>query len=161
MLPYPVTMVPLYVLFNRLGWVNSFLPLIVPAFFGSPFYIFLLRQFFLRIPDELEDAARMDGANLLQILYRIILPLSMPAIATVAIFTFQFTWNDFLTPLIYLHDQRLYTVALGLNFFRSSFQVSWAYLMAASLVTMLPVLIVFMAAQRLFIEGISISGMKG
>ena len=85
----------------------------------------------------------------------------MPAIATVAIFTFQFTWNDFLTPLIYLHDQRLYTVALGLNFFRSSFQVSWAYLMAASLVTMLPVLIVFMAAQRLFIEGISISGMKG
>jgi multiple sugar transport system permease protein len=161
MLPYPVTMVPLYVIFNELGWVNSFLPLIVPAYFGSAFYIFLLRQFFLRIPDELEDAARMDGANLLQILYRIILPLSMPAIATVAIFTFQFTWNDFLTPLIYLHDQRLYTVALGLNFFRSSFQVSWAYLMAASLVTMLPVLIVFFAAQRLFIEGISISGMKG
>jgi ABC-type glycerol-3-phosphate transport system permease component len=161
MLPYPVTMVPLYVLFNRLGWVNSFLPLIVPAFFGSPFYIFLLRQFFLRIPNELEDAARMDGANLLQILYRIILPLSMPAIATVAIFTFQFTWNDFLTPLIYLHDQRLYTVALGLNFFRSSFQVSWAYLMAASLVTMLPVIIVFFLAQRLFVEGISISGIKG
>jgi multiple sugar transport system permease protein len=161
MLPYPVTMVPLYVIFNELGWVNSFLPLIVPAYFGSAFYIFLLRQFFLRIPDELEDAARMDGANLLQILYRIILPLSMPAIATVAIFTFQFTWNDFLTPLIYLHDQRLYTVALGLNFFRSTYQVSWAYLMAASLVTMLPVLIVFVAAQRLFIEGISISGMKG
>ncbi|MCB0129456.1 MAG: carbohydrate ABC transporter permease [Caldilineaceae bacterium] len=161
MLPYPVTMVPLYVIFNWLGWINSYLPLIVPAFFGSPFYIFLLRQFFLRIPAELEDAARMDGANLLQILWRIILPLSMPAIATVAIFTFQFTWNDFLTPLIYLHDQRLYTVALGLNFFRSSFQVSWAYLMAASLVTMLPVLLVFFLAQRLFIEGISISGIKG
>ncbi len=116
MLPYPVTMVPLYVLFNRLGWINTFLPLIVPAFFGSPFYIFLLRQFFLAIPRDLEDAARIDGANLLQILWRIILPLSMPAIATVAIFTFQFTWNDFLPPLIYLHDQRLYTVALGPEF---------------------------------------------
>ncbi|MCB0045401.1 MAG: carbohydrate ABC transporter permease [Caldilineaceae bacterium] len=161
MLPYPVTMAPLYVLFNRLGWVNTFLPLIVPAYFGSAFYIFLLRQFFLRIPNELEDAARIDGANLAQILYRIILPLSMPAIATVAIFTFQFTWNDFLTPLIYLHDQRLYTVALGLNFFRSSFQVNWAYLMAASLVTMLPVLVVFFLAQRLFIQGISVSGIKG
>ena len=161
MLPYPVTMVPLYVLFNRLGWINTFLPLIVPAFFGSPFYIFLLRQFFLSVPRSLEDAARIDGANLFQILWRIILPLSMPAIATVAIFTFQFTWNDFLPPLIYLHDQRLYTVALGLNFFRSSFQVSWAYLMAASLVTMLPVIVVFFFAQRLFIEGISLTGIKG
>ena len=161
MLPYPVTMIPLYVLFNRVGWVNTFLPLIVPAYFGSPFYIFLLRQFFLSVPRGLEDAARIDGANLLQILWRIILPLSMPAIATVAIFTFQITWNDFLPPLIYLHDQRLYTVALGLNFFRSSYQVQWSYLMAASLVTMLPVIIVFFFAQRLFLEGISLTGIKG
>ncbi len=161
MLPYPVTMIPLYVLFNRVGWVNTFLPLIVPAYFGSPFYIFLLRQFFLSVPKGLEDAARIDGANLVQILWRIILPLSMPAIATVAIFTFQITWNDFLPPLIYLHDQRLYTVALGLNFFRSSYQVQWSYLMAASLVTMLPVIVVFFFAQRLFIEGISLAGMKG
>lgn len=161
MLPYPVTMVPLYMLFNQLGWVNSFLPLVVPAFFGNPFFIFLLRQFFLTVPRSLEDAARLDGANMGQILWRIMLPLSMPAMATVAIFTFQFTWNDFLPPLIYLHDQRLYTVALGLNFFRSSYQVQWSYLMAASLVTMLPILVVFFLAQRLFIEGISLSGIKG
>ena len=114
MLPYPVTMVPLYVLFNRLGWVNTFLPLIVPAFFGSAFYIFLLRQFFLRIPRRAWRTPRgSTGPICSRSLWRIILPLSMPAIATVAIFTFQFTWNDFLTPLIYLHDQRLYTVALG------------------------------------------------
>lgn len=161
MLPYPVTMVPLYMLFNALGWVNTFLPLMVPAFFGTPFYIFLLRQFFLTLPRELEDAALIDGANLLQILWHIILPLSLPAMATVAIFTFQNAWNDFLPPLIYLHDQSLYTVSLGLNFFRSSYDINWAYLMAASLVTMLPVVIVFFFAQKLFIEGITFSGIKG
>lgn len=157
MLPYPVTMVPLYVLFNQLDWVNTFLPLVVPAFFGNAFYIFLLRQFFLNIPRNIEDAARIDGANVAQIIRHIIFPLSLPAMATVAILTFQFTWNDFLAPLIYLHDQQLYTVSLGLSFFRSSFQVSWAYLMAASLVTMLPVLLVFFLAQNFFIEGISLS----
>lgn len=160
MLPYPVTMVPVYMLFNALGWVNSYLPLVVPAFFGSPFYIFLLRQFFLNIPLELEDAASLDGANRLQILWYIILPLSKPALATVAIFTFQATWNDFLGPLIYLHDRSLYTVTLGLDFFRSTYDVNWAYLMAASLVTMLPVVIIFFAAQRYFIEGIAITGVK-
>jgi multiple sugar transport system permease protein len=161
MLPYPVTMVPLYILFNWLGWVNTFLPLTVPAFFGSAFYIFLLRQFFLTIPNDLEDAATIDGANILQILWHVMLPLSKPAMATVAIFTFQNAWNDFLAPLIYLHDQSLYTVALGLNFFRATYTINWAYLMAASLVTMLPVLIVFFLAQRLFIEGITFSGLKG
>lgn len=161
MLPYPVTMVPLYILFSQLGWVNSFLPLIVPAFFGSPFYIFLLRQFFLGIPPDLEDAARIDGANTRQILWHVILPLSKPALATVAIFTFQASWNDFLPQLIYLHDQNWYTITLGLNFFRASYNTQWAYLMAASLVTMLPVVIVFFFAQRLFIEGITFSGMKG
>jgi multiple sugar transport system permease protein len=161
MLPYPVTMIPVYVGFNALGWINSFLPLIVPAFFGSPFYIFLLRQFFLTLPPELEDAARIDGASTLQILRHIILPLSLPAMATVAIFTFQATWNDFLPPLIYLHDQSLYTVSLGLNFFRSSYDIRWNYLMAASLVTMLPVVLVFFAAQRYFIRGISLTGLKG
>lgn len=160
MLPYPVTMIPIYIGFKTLGWVNSFLPLIVPAFFGSPFYIFLLRQFFLTLPSELEDAARVDGANVLQIIWHIILPISKPALATVAIFTFQASWNDFLAPLIYLHDQSKYTVSLGLNFFRSSYDVRWAYLMAASLVTMLPVIIVFFLAQRLFIEGITLTGMK-
>jgi ABC-type glycerol-3-phosphate transport system permease component len=161
MLPYPVTMVPLYVLFKTLGWVNTFLPLTVPAFFGNPFYIFLLRQFFLTIPIDLEDAARIDGANTAQAIWHIILPLSTPALATVAIFTFQGTWNDFLGPLIYLHNQALYTVTLGLNFFRSTYTVNWAYLMAASLVTMLPVIVVFFAAQRLFIEGITLTGLRG
>ena len=161
MLPYPVTMVPLFALFNALGWINTFLPLIVPAFFGNAFYIFLLRQFFLTLPPELEDAARIDGANLLQTLWHVILPISTPALATVFIFTFQATWNDFLQPLIYLQDQSRYTVTLGLNFFRGSFKVNWAYLMAASLVVVLPVVIVFFLAQRLFIQGIAMSGMKG
>ena len=161
MLPYPVTMAPIYVGFAALGWVNSFLPLIVPAFFGSPFYIFLLRQFFLTLPPELEDAARVDGANALQILWHIILPLSKPALATVAVFSFQAVWNDFLPPLIYLHDQAKYTVSLGLSFFRSSYDVQWAYLMAATLVTMLPVILVFFLAQKQFIEGITLTGTKG
>jgi ABC-type glycerol-3-phosphate transport system permease component len=161
MLPYPVTMVPLYVLFKQLGWINTFLPLTVPAFLGSAFYIFLLRQFFLTIPPDFEDAAIIDGANTLQILWRVILPLSTPALATVAIFTFQTTWNDFLAPLIYLQKPDLYTVTLGLQFFRSTFTTNWAYLMAASLVTSLPVIVIFFFAQRYFIEGITLSGIKG
>ncbi len=161
MLPYPVTMIPLYVVFKQLGWINTFLPLTVPAFLGSAFYIFLLRQFFLTLPPDFEDAARIDGANTLQILWRIILPLSLPALATVAIFTFQATWNDFLAPLIYLQKPDLYTVTLGLQFFRSTFTTNWSYLMAASLVTSLPVIIVFFLAQRYFIEGITLSGVKG
>ena len=160
MLPYPVTMVPLFVLFNALGWINTFLPLIVPTFFGNAFYIFLLRQFFLTLPPDLEDAARIDGANTLQVLRHVILPISMPALATVVIFTFQASWNDFLQPLIYLQDQSRYTLTLGLNFFRGSFQVKWSYLMAASLVVVLPVVIVFFLAQRLFIRGIAMTGMK-
>jgi ABC-type glycerol-3-phosphate transport system permease component len=161
MLPYPVTMTPLYVLFQRLGWINTILPLTAPAFLGSAFYIFLLRQFFLGIPRDFEDAARIDGANLLQILWRIMLPLALPAMATVAIFTFQASWNDFLAPLIYLQKPELYTVTLGLQFFRSTYTTNWAYLMAASLVTVLPVVAVFFAAQRYFIEGIALSGIKG
>lgn len=161
MLPYPVTMVPIYIGFSKLGWVNSFLPLIVPAFFGSPFYIFLLRQFFSTLPPDLEDAARVDGASTMQILWRVILPISRPAMATVAIFSFQASWNDFLPPLIYLHDQAKYTISLGLNFFRSSYDVRWGYLMAAALVTMLPVVIIFFIAQRQFIRGIALTGLKG
>lgn len=161
MLPYPVTMAPLYALFNRLGWINTILPLTAPAFLGSPFYIFLLRQFFLTIPRDFEDAARIDGANTLQIIVLIMAPMALPALATVAIFTFQATWNDFLAPLIYLQKPELYTVTLGLQFFRSTYTTNWAYLMAASLVTTLPVLVVFFAAQRYFIEGITLTGVKG
>jgi len=157
MLPYPVTMVPLYIIFSRLGWVNRFLPLILPAFFGQPFYIFLLRQSFRQIPRDLEDAAAIDGAGVLQILWHVILPLARPALATVAIFTFQFVWNDFLAPLIFLHDQRKYTLMLGLSFFRGSYQVNWAYLMAASLVVSLPVILIYFFAQRQFIRGLAIT----
>lgn len=161
MLPYPVTMTPLYVIFNRLGWINTILPLTVPAFLGSAFYVFLMRQFFLTIPRDFEDAARIDGANTLQIIGRIMAPMAMPALATVTIFTFQATWNDFLPPLIYLQRPELYTVTLGLQFFRSTYTTNWAYLMAASLATTLPVIVVFFAAQRYFIEGITLTGVKG
>lgn len=160
MLPYPVVMIPQYVIFSELDLVNTFWPLILPAFLGSPFYIFLLRQFFLQIPPDLEDAAHIDGANLVQILWYIMLPLARPAMATVAIFSFQFAWNDFLAPLIYLQDQSKYTLMLGLSFFRSSFQVNWAYLMAASLTVALPVIILFFIAQREFVEGITLGGIK-
>lgn len=155
MLPYPVTMVPLYIIYSRLGWINSFLPLILPTFFGHPFYIFLLRQTFRQIPKDLEDAAVMDGAGTLQVLRHVVLPLARPALATVTIFTFQNAWNDFLAPLIFLHDQRKYTLMLGLSFFRGSYEVNWAYLMAASLVVSLPVILVYFLAQRQFIEGLA------
>ncbi len=160
MLPYPVVMIPQYIIFSELDLVNTFWPLILPSFLGSAFYIFLLRQFFLQIPPDLEDAARIDGANILQIIWFVILPLARPAMAVVAIFTFQFAWNDFLAPLIYLQDQSKYTLMLGLSFFRSSFQVNWAYLMAASLVIALPVILLFFVAQREFIEGIAVGGVK-
>jgi multiple sugar transport system permease protein len=160
MLPYPVTMVPLYIIFTQLGWVNTFAPLIVPAFFGHAFYIFLLRQAFKQIPLELEDSARMDGAGALSILGYVILPLSKPALATIAVFTFQYAWNDFLGPLIFLHDQRNYTLMLGLSFFRGSYEVNWAYLMASSLVVTLPVILIFFLAQRMFIQGIAFTGTK-
>jgi multiple sugar transport system permease protein len=160
MLPYPVTMVPLYLLFSKVGWVNSFLPLIIPAFFGNAFYIFLLRQSFRQIPADLEDAAVMDGAGTLQVLWHIVLPLARPAIATVIIFTFQSVWNDFLAPLIFLHDQRKYTIMLGLSFFRGAYEVNWAYLMASSLVASLPVILLFFLAQRQYIEGLAFAGSK-
>lgn len=123
-------------------------------------YPFLLRQFFLQIPLDLEDAARIDGANLVQIIWYVILPIARPAIATVAIFTFQFAWNDFLAPLIFLQDQSNYTLMLGLSFFRSSFEVNWAYLMAAALSVAAPVILLFFFAQRAFVEGISLGGVK-
>jgi multiple sugar transport system permease protein len=160
MLPYPVTMVPLFIMFSKIGLINSFAPLILPAFFGNAFYIFLLRQSFKQVPPDLEDAARMDGASTLQVLQNVILPLSRPALATVAIFTFQAAWNDFLGPLIFLHDQSLYTLQLGLSLFRGAYTVQWAYLMAASLVITLPVIVIFFFAQRSFIEGVGFAGTK-
>lgn len=160
MLPYPVTMVPLFIIFSKLGLINSFIPLILPAFFGNAFYIFLLRQSFKQIPIDLEDAARLDGAGTFQVLLNVILPLSRPALATVAIFTFQAAWNDFLGPLIFLHNQSLYTLQLGLSLFRGAYNVQWAYLMAASLVVTLPVIVIFFIAQKSFIEGVGFTGTK-
>ena len=160
MLPYPVTMVPLYIIFSRLGWVNTFLPLIVPPFLGNAFYIFLLRQAFKQIPPELEDAALIDGANFFQILRYVVIPISAPALATVAIFSFQAAWNDFLAPLIFLHDQSKYTLQLGLSFFRGSYTINWAYIMATSLVVTIPVVIIYFVFQKSFIEGIGYTGTK-
>ena len=161
MLPGVVTMIPVYLIFRQLGWVNTFLPLIVPNWFGSAFFIFLMRQFFMTIPRDFEEAARIDGANTWQILTRIILPLSKPALATVAIFTFMGVWNDFMGPLIYLNKPESYTLALGLNFFKGQYKSDWNMLMAASLVMMLPLVILFFVAQKAFIEGITLTGVKG
>jgi ABC-type glycerol-3-phosphate transport system permease component len=163
MIPFQVRMIPLYLTFKELDWLNSYRPLIVPHYFGDAYYIFLLRQFFLTVPQEISDAARVDGANELSILTRIVLPLAKPALAVVALLQFMASWNDHLGPLIYLNKPNLFPIALGLQMFRGQFvdQLAWPYLMAASFVTILPVIVVFFLAQRTFVEGITITGVKG
>lgn len=161
MIPYPVTLIPLYLIFSKIGWVNSFKPLIVPNFMGTAFFIFLLRQFFLTIPMDLSDAAKIDGASEFQIYRRIIMPLAKPALVTVALFTFLYTWNDFLGPLIYLTDGDKYTLAVGLAAFRGQFRTQWDLMMAAATVVTAPIVIVFFFAQKQFIEGITLTGIKG
>ena len=162
MLPTQVTLIPRYVMFARLGWVGTYAPLIVPAFFGSSYLIFLLRQFYRGLPKDYEEAAIIDGANYLGIWWRIILPLSKPALGAVAILSFMFHYNDFLGPLLYLSDNAKYPISLGLQQFRAPFGgTAWHLLMAASLVSVLPPVIVFFAAQRYFIQGIVVSGVKG
>lgn len=162
MLPYQVTLVPVYLMFKALGWVNTFLPLIVPPFFGGgAFSVFLLRQFFSTLPAELDDAAKIDGCGLFSIYSRILLPLSRPALATVAIFTFFGTWNDFMGPLIYLSRNSMYTIALGLQFYVSAHGVvQWNLMMAATFVSVLPLLIVFFLAQKTFVRGVALTGLK-
>ncbi|MCD6291700.1 MAG: carbohydrate ABC transporter permease [Anaerolineae bacterium] len=161
MLPYHVTMIPLFIVFKNLGWINTFLPLIVPAWFGGAFYIFLLRQFFMTIPQELSDAARIDGASELRSYLQIVLPLAKPALATVALFEFLGRWRDFLGPLIYLQDQKKYTISLGLSYFRLEHGTEWQLLMAASLTLTIPIIILFFFTQRTFIQGITLTGIKG
>ncbi|MFM7718548.1 MAG: carbohydrate ABC transporter permease [Actinomycetota bacterium] len=162
MLPFQVTVVPLYVLFVNYGWIPSFKPLIVPAFFGDAFSIFLLRQFFMSIPTELSDAARVDGASEWQIMTRVIVPLARPAIAAIALFNFLYNWNDFFGPLLYLTDNPdLWTLAIGLNEFKSIHHVEWNLVMASSAMFMLPVIVLFFLAQRVFIEGVTLTGVKG
>lgn len=161
MLPYQVVMVPLFTIFTRLGWIDTFLPLIVPAFLGNAFFIFLLRQFFMTIPKDLIDAAKIDGCSDFQTYRRIVLPLSKPVLATVALFTFMGAWNDFLGPLIYLFDQSKYTVSLGLAMFSSQYGSYWGMLMAVSTVVTVPIIILFFFTQRTFIQGITLTGIKG
>lgn len=167
MLPWQVTMVPLFITYKKLGWLNSYLPLVVPSLFGAPYFIFLLRQFFMGLPEELSDAARIDGASELDILTKIILPLSVPAMAVVALFRFLGAWNDYLGPLIYANREDLFTLAVGLhrlNIAATSMGTTGnaqPYLMAVSTIVTLPVILLFFFAQRTFIEGISMTGLKG
>lgn len=161
MIPGEITLIPVFQMFVKLGWINTFLPLIVPAFFGGQaVFIFLLRQFFMSQPNELMEAAIIDGANKFQIFYKIYMPISKPALATIAIFSFQGSWNDLLGPLIYLNDSSKFTLQLGLAMFNGVMKVDWGALMAASLLVLLPVLILFFTCQKYFVEGISFTGTK-
>lgn len=160
MLPVQVTMIPLYLIFAKIGWVNSLKPLWVPAFFGNAFYIFLLRQFFKTIPREFMDAAKLDGCTYFEMFRKIMFPLVRPAVISIIIFQFMFAWNDFLGPLIYIHDRLLMTLSQGLQALQSSNSGEWSMLMAASTLMILPVIIVFFFAQRYFIEGVVLTGLK-
>jgi multiple sugar transport system permease protein len=167
MVPYMVVMVPLFITFKQFGWINSFLPLTVPAYFGNPFFIFMLRQFYRSLPEELSDAARIDGASELGILLRVVLPLTKPALTVVALFSFLNAWNDYLGPLIYINQGSLYVLAQGIENLRQSVSqvgataLAYPYLMAVSTIVVLPIVIAFFFTQRTFIEGISLTGLKG
>ncbi|MCE2470732.1 MAG: carbohydrate ABC transporter permease [Anaerolineae bacterium] len=161
MIPFHMLIIPRFILFKYLGWLDTFLPLIVPNFFGGAFSIFLLRQYFLTIPLDLDEAAKMDGANAFQIFMSIILPLARPALGAVAVFEFVSTWNDFLGPLIYLSSDRNYTVSIGLAAFRNDYFTAWHLFMAASAVAMLAPLVVFFLAQKYFISGVALTGSGG
>jgi multiple sugar transport system permease protein len=161
MIPGQVTMIPLFILFEKLGWVGSPLPLIVPVFFGVPFYIFLLRQFFLGLPDTLMDAARIDGAGEFRIYWQIMLPLAKPAVLAVGLFQFMGSWTDFLGPLLYLTDEASYTLSLGLQQFQSQRGTEWGLMMAVSTLMTLPIILLYFFLQKTFIKGITFSGIKG
>jgi len=167
MIPFQVRLVPLFIIFKDLGWINTYLPLVVPAFFGNAFFIFMLRQFFRSIPTELSEAAVIDGANELQVLVRVILPLARPALTVVALFAFMDAWNDYLGPLIYINNEPEWTLALAIQRMgRAMTEVgasanAYPYLMAVSTIVTMPILLIFFFAQRSFIEGISLSGLKG
>ena len=150
--------IPKFVLFKELGWINTYIPLVLPNFLGGPLLTFLLRQYYLSIPLELDDAARMDGASIFDVYWRIVLPLSKPGLAAVAIFMFNSSWNDFLGPLIYLQSSELYTISLGLRSFQHQFYTSWNLLMAASLIAMIPVLLIFFFAHKYIIQGWVVTG---
>jgi ABC-type glycerol-3-phosphate transport system permease component len=163
MVPGIVPMIPRFAMYKYLRWIDTIKPLVVPFFFGVPFHIFLFRQFFLTLPRDLEDAAKIDGASTFQIYWKIMLPLTKPALATVTIFTFMGTWNDFMGPWVYLKSQAKWTLSLGLASFQGqqAFQTPWHLLMAASLLVLVPALIIFFVAQKYFIRGIATGGIKG
>jgi len=161
MLPPQVTMAPVYLIFSSLGWVNTFKPLWVPAWFGVPFYIFLLRQFLRGVPRELDEAAMLDGASSWTAFWLVILPQIRPAVAAVVLFQTVAVWNDFMGPLIYLNSERLKTIQLGLRMFIAQYSAEYSLIMAASIVSLVPVFIVFLFMQRFFIEGVATSGIKG
>lgn len=160
MIPFHVVLVPQFALFNWLGWIDTLLPLIVPTYFGAAFYIFILQQFFLGLPKELDEAAEIDGASLLDILWRVVVPLSKPAIATVAVFAFINEWNDFIRPLIFLQLPEHLTLAVGLRWFEGRNITYFELLMAASLMALIPVIVVFFFAQKQFVRGIALTGLK-
>jgi len=160
LLPFQVTLIPLFIMFAHIGWVDTYLPLIVPAFFGNAFFMFLLRQFFLTIPSELGDAVRIDGGSEFTVFWRIVIPLSKSALAVVALFAFINAWNDFLGPLVYLRTQSKYTLAIGLSTFLGEYGSQWSWLMAASTLVFIPIVILFFFTQRLFIQGITFTGSK-
>jgi ABC-type glycerol-3-phosphate transport system permease component len=161
MIPFPVLLIPTYEIFQRLGMLNSLWPLFIRSFFGSAFFVFLLRQFFMSIPRELEEAARIDGANILQVLWHVMLPLSKPALMTIGIFTFWWNWNSFFEPFVYVNNIKDFTVTLGLAFFKNQYVYTYHWLMAAGMASILPIIVLFFFAQRYFIEGIQLTGLKG
>ena len=161
MLPFQVTLIPVFLVFKNLGWVGDFRPLILPQFFGYAYYIFLMRQFFMSIPQELSEAAYIDGANEWRIFWSVILPLAKPALATVAVFQFIRSWTDYLNPLIYLNDQSLYTLQLGLQQYSSQYGREWGLLMAAAVLITLPPIVIFFLTQRTFVQGVTLTGIKG
>lgn len=161
MIPYQVTMLPIYMMYHGLGFTGTYLPLILPSFFGGAYYIFLLRQFFMTIPDALLEAATIDGAGEGRIFLTIMLPLCKPAITTIAIFTFLGTWSDFMGPLLYLNKDEMYTISIGLQAFTQTHHIEWGLLMAASAIFTIPIVILFFFTQRYFIEGITVTGIKG
>ncbi len=161
LIPSQVTLIPLYVVFSKIGWVDTHLPLIVPQIMVNAYGVFLIRQFMVSVPDSYIEAAKLDGAGYLRIYAGIMLPLCKPALVTLGMFTFVGNWNNFVGPLIYLNTEELFTLPLIINSFRSAYAVDWGLLMAGSTVAVLPLLLIYLFAQRSFIEGIAATGLKG
>jgi multiple sugar transport system permease protein len=161
MIPGQITMIPIYVIMSRIGWVDTQLPLIVPAYFGSAFGIFLMRQYFMTIPHELNDAAKIDGCSHFGIYWRIMMPLAKAVLATLALISFMGSWNDLLGPIIYLYREQLFTLPLALTRFRGQYYTEWANMMAGATVSLVPIFLVFLFTQQYFVRGVVLSGLKG